>query len=121
MPVLAVDLGGTKTAAALVRADGTRSALLQTPTPAALGPDAVLDSVAGLIDTILGQTPTLEVAGVGIGTAGVVDGDGRITSATDTFASWVGTDLVDGVRSRLRSGSRWRRTGRWPRCPSTTS
>jgi glucokinase len=67
----------------------------------------VLDTVARLVNSVLERKGTGQVAGVGIGTAGVVDGDGRIISATETFASWVGTDLVDGVRSRLRKGPEW--------------
>ncbi|MBE9927206.1 ROK family protein, partial [Cellulosimicrobium cellulans] len=38
--VVGVDLGGTKTAAATVAADGTLGPVLAVPTPAAGGPDA---------------------------------------------------------------------------------
>ncbi len=104
-PVVAVDLGGTKTAAALVDGDGSLGEVHQVATPSGSGPDAVLDTVARLICSVLEHTGVCDVAGVGIGTAGVVDGDGRILSATDTFASWVGTDVVEGVRSRVGKGS----------------
>jgi len=105
--VVAVDLGGTKTAAALVSRDGSLSGVLRVPTPAAIGPDAVLDAVARVVRAVIEQAGVRDVAGVGIGAAGVVDGEGRIISATETFASWVGTDLVSGIRSRLGKGPEW--------------
>ena len=97
-PVVGIDLGGTKTAAALVAPDGTLGVRVEAPTPAAEGPDAVLDVVAGLVARVAGDSP---IGGVGIGTAGIVDAAGRVVSATETFAGWVGTDLVAGVGARL--------------------
>ncbi|MGW9271008.1 ROK family protein [Microbacterium sp. NPDC055599] len=98
--VLAVDIGGTKTAAAVAdRSD----VLLRTevaPTPAAEGPAAVVATVAALAERLLPDGTTL--AGVGIGTAGVVDAStGTIVSATDTFADWTGTPLAALVRAAL--------------------
>ncbi len=99
---VAVDLGGSKTAAARVSADGHIGEVLTAPTPAADGPEAVLDTVAGLVARLLDA----DVAGVGIGTAGVVDPEtATIVSATDVFARWVGTDLALGVRGRLGLGA----------------
>lgn len=101
--VLAVDIGGTKTAAALVTRDDV---LLQTevaPTPASSGPAAVIAGVAALAERLLaGRDPDLRLAGIGVGTAGVVDHTtGTIVSATDTFADWPGTALADGIRAAL--------------------
>ena len=62
--VVAVDLGGTKTAAALVSRDGSLSGVLRVPTPAAIGPDAVLDAVARLVRSVIEQTGVSDVAGV---------------------------------------------------------
>lgn len=104
--VVGVDLGGTKTAAALVGADGQVGTVLTVPTPARSGPDAILDSVAALIGSVLAQAadrgPVPRLAAVGIGTAGVVDaGRGTIVSATDVLPGWAGTDVAGGVRARL--------------------
>ena len=100
--VVAVDLGGTKTAAARVEPDGRIGEVITAPTPALGGPEAVLDTVAALIDPLLGG----DVAGIGIGTAGVVDpATATIVSATDVFARWVGTNLADGIRARLGLGA----------------
>lgn len=99
---VAVDLGGSKTAAASVSADGVIGEVLTAPTPAADGPEAVLDTVCALV----GRLWDVDVVGVGIGTAGVVDPEtATIVSATDVFARWVGTDLASGVRARLGLGA----------------
>ncbi|RPF26255.1 ROK family protein [Georgenia muralis] len=113
--VVGIDLGGTKTAGALVAADGTLGEVLEVRTPAAGGPVAVLDAVAGLVLELtragvgttdrLGRADAVPTGGrlaVGIGTAGVVDvGRGRIVSATDVLPGWTGTAVADGVRARL--------------------
>ena len=99
--VLAVDIGGTKTAAALA---DRHDRLLRTEvasTPAAEGPSAVVATVVALAQRLLAGTG-LRLSGVGIGTAGVVDaGSGMIVSATDTFADWPGTPLAALVRAGL--------------------
>lgn len=94
-----VDVGGTKTAAALVGAEGSLGPVATVPTPAASGGAAVLDAVARLVEQV---AQGREVVGVGVGTAGIVDARaGRIVSSTDTFADWVGTDVGAGLRERL--------------------
>lgn len=108
--IVGVDLGGTKTAAALVGADGQVGTVLTVPTPARSGPDAILDSVARLVETVLAQAagagPAPQLAAVGIGTAGVVDASrGTIVSATDVLPGWAGTDVAGGVRARLAASA----------------
>jgi len=97
--VVGVDVGGTKTSAALVSSGGSVGPVRTIPTPAASGGEAVLDAVAGLVRVVAaGQA----IGGVGVGTAGVVDArTGRIVSATDTFAGWVGTEVASGLMRRL--------------------
>lgn len=100
MRAVGVDLGGTKTAVAVVAPDGTMGEVLTAPTPALAGGEAVLDAVADLAARAAAGHD--DVAGVGVGTAGVVDATrGAIISATETFASWVGTDVAAGLRARL--------------------
>jgi len=97
--VVGVDLGGTKTAAAIVERDGTTGPVHSLPTPAQSGPAAVLDAVAQLVRRVAGDA---RVRAVGVGTAGVVDvGRGTIVSATSTFPGWPGTDVAGGIRDRL--------------------
>lgn len=67
--VLAVDIGGTKLAAAVVDADGTVLARDRVPTAAADG-DALFDVLAGLIDGVRGSVDAdrdLVACGVGCG------------------------------------------------------
>jgi glucokinase len=97
-PILAaVDIGGTKTAAALVRG-GTVLARTQAPTPARDGAAAVLDTAAALVRS-LGGAP----AGVGVGAPGLVDPvTGLVTAATSSIRDWSGVDVPAGLRDRLR-------------------
>lgn len=98
---VAVDLGGSKTAAARIRPDGGIGEVITAPTPSAVGPEAVLDTVAGLAGRLWDD----EVIGIGVGTAGVVDpATGTIVSSTKVFADWVGTNLTEGLRARLPWG-----------------
>ncbi|MBM7817969.1 glucokinase [Cellulosimicrobium cellulans] len=108
--VVGVDLGGTKTAAASVAPDGALGPVRSVPTPAAAGPEAVLDAVAGLVREVVAAAGSPDggparLRALGVGTAGVVDvGRGVIVSATDTLPGWPGTDVAGGLRRRLASG-----------------
>ena len=66
--VLAVDIGGTKMAAAVV--DGTASILVeqQVPTPQGGGPEVLLAALTGVIHDVMAQAPVPpDVCGVGCG------------------------------------------------------
>lgn len=106
--VVAVDLGGTKTAAAVVDATGhlvtTKS---KHATPAHQGAEAMLDVMAAAITGQFEQVEAAEVAAIGVGTAGGVNTTtGVIISATDTVTGWKGADIVSGLRARLPWASR---------------
>ncbi|MGS2616418.1 ROK family protein [Micromonospora sp. LZ34] len=94
-----VDIGGTKTVAALVTPAGEVVRRAEGQTPAGLGPAAVLDAAARLAG------PLLEAAGaatVGIGSAGTIDpATGAVRYATDSLPGWRGTRIADGLRARL--------------------
>ncbi|MER7335998.1 MULTISPECIES: ROK family protein [unclassified Micromonospora] len=98
-PLVGLDIGGTKTAAALVGPDGQVLRRRLAPTPAASGPAAVLDTAAGLARDLL------DAAGpgpVGVGTAGTVDPTtGTIRYATDSLPGWAGTRVADELAGRL--------------------
>jgi len=87
---VAVDIGGTKTSAALVGPSGRVGPVTVRPTPAAEGAAAVVATVVGLVR----ELATHDTVGVGIGAAGVVDAaTGTIVAATDHIADWAGTPL----------------------------
>lgn len=111
--ILAVDIGGTKIAAAPVTlsdAPEARAALgpvRTTATAAAQGGPAVLQRVVELALAVAEEYAAENPDGpglsaVGIASAGVVDTvRGRITSATSLMPGWAGTDLASAVGEAL--------------------
>lgn len=100
MPVVGIDLGGTKVFGALVDPDrtglGAVLADAKAPTPAG-GVDAVLDAVEALVRT-LDPAPTA----VGIGTPGVVEpGTGRVLVAPNLVGFDRPVDVGLLLRERL--------------------
>ncbi|QLQ35367.1 ROK family protein [Micromonospora robiginosa] len=96
-PLLAaLDIGGTKTAAALVRA-GAVLTRTRAATPARDGATAVLDHAAALVRSLGG-----EPVAVGVGAPGLVDpATGLLTAATSSISDWSGVDVPGGLRDRL--------------------
>jgi glucokinase len=101
---LGLDVGGTKTAAALVTPDGAVLTKEVVRTPAADGPGAVLDVIRGLASGLVARARNagLLVAAVGVGTAGTVDHErGVVTSATENLPGWAGMDLAGELQAFL--------------------
>lgn len=71
-PALAIDIGGTKLAAATVDDAGTLTSTGQCPTPVTDDPDTVWAALAGLIDDV---TKGSSVAAVGVGCGGPRNGE----------------------------------------------
>ncbi|WP_436735725.1 ROK family protein [Streptomyces sp. BBFR102] len=96
-PVVGLDLGGTKIAAALVAPDGTVLTRRTEPTPATRGPEAVLDALAAAARAVGADGATA----IGVAAAGVIDPvSGTVVSATDTISGWAGTPLGPGLAAR---------------------
>ena len=101
---LGIDIGGTKIAAAIVRPDGSMSLPYRVPTPAALGPVAIMQAAIAAGRQVLGgaQEEGSEVVGIGVGSAGHVDyTHGTITYAAGTLPGWAGTRLGREVERAL--------------------
>jgi glucokinase len=101
---IGVDLGGTKTAAGVVSAAGEVLFSETIPTLNRDGGDAILDATAALVSSLMSraQAEGLDVVGVGVGSAGVIDaGRGAVVSATDAILGWAGTELTAGLAARL--------------------
>ncbi|NUO98473.1 MAG: ROK family protein [Nonomuraea sp.] len=100
--VLGVDIGGTKTAAAVVLGGEVRYPA-RVPTPAGEGAAAVLaaalDLAAGRL--ALARASGLDVVACGVGSAGTIDEKGVVTQATDALPGWRGTDLATAFATRL--------------------
>lgn len=105
--VIGIDLGGTKIAAALVDADGLlASEIITLPTPARQGRARVVQAICELIRQLsahaVDPVQAMELKGIGIGSAGVVDiATGTIIAATDAISEWAGTPLREAVRAEL--------------------
>lgn len=96
---LALDIGGTKIAGAVVVLGGSRSAQPHiaarktVPTEAARGGEAVLDTVVALACE-LARGADAPLRGVGVSTAGRVDAqDGSIAYANEIMPGWTGRPL----------------------------
>ncbi|MFJ5292734.1 ROK family protein [Streptomyces sp. NPDC088348] len=95
-PVIGLDLGGTKIAAALVGPDGAVLARHTLATPATEGAGAVLDALCTAARAV-----DRGAVAVGVAAAGVVDPlSGTVTSATDSIRGWAGTALGTGLAGR---------------------
>ncbi|MCZ9882765.1 ROK family protein [Arthrobacter sp. B2a2-09] len=104
MYVVGVDLGGTKTAAGVVGADGEVLFSEQIPTLNRGGGDAILRATAALVGRLMRRAAGegIDVGRVGVGSAGVIDAvNGEVVSATDAILGWAGTRLTGGLAQLL--------------------
>ena len=91
----AVDIGGTKIAAARVLDDGAIDGEpIVVRTPGSDGPGAVLAQVV----QVLGQLNPMGVEQIGISSAGVINStSGTVVASTESIPGWTGTDLAAQV------------------------
>ena len=110
--VLAVDVGGTKIAVALVGADGSIVAETTAPTPSVADPEEIFAPAAAAIAEVLGGggAPQDRPLRVGIGSAGPIDGP-RGTISPVNIGGWRDYPIVDRVAEVVR-----RETGVGPKC-----
>jgi glucokinase len=102
---LAIDIGGTKIAAALVNRQGAVIHRHTLPTRADLGAPAILQTTRDAGREMLNTASryALQVNAVGIGTGGQVDVErGRIAYASDTLPGWSGLPLAGEVESAFK-------------------
>ena len=86
--VIAVDVGGTKLAAGVVRDDGTLVRRVDTPTPLDVDTDALFATLAGLVDRLDAR----DAVAVGVGCGGPMDRGGEHVSPLN-IDSWRGFPL----------------------------
>ena len=93
--VLAVDIGGTKLASAVV--DGTGLVLCEATVPTAgEGPDGLFATLVGLIDRVRSAAP-LDAVAVGVGCGGPMTPGGGTVSPLN-IGQWRGFPLADRLR-----------------------
>jgi glucokinase len=96
-PVLAVDIGGTKLAAALVSRSGEVLRRAVTPTPATAGTEAVTAALLNLVGEVTaGEKP----AGVGVGSAGPIDPAAGTVSPVN-IPAWRDYPLIDRIKAAV--------------------
>ncbi|WP_051479236.1 ROK family protein [Arthrobacter sp. H5] len=101
-PSLGVDIGGTKTIAALIQG-GDPGPSHELPTPASDGADAVL---ASAVELALAAAGDHRIDHVGVGAAGVIDhSTGRVLSATTALPGWQGTDVQAAFKAAFPNAS----------------
>jgi glucokinase len=122
---LAVDVGGTKLAAALVAPDGTVSERRVRPTAVSSDAEAVWRPLADLVAQVRASAGSARIVGVGVGSAGPIHlPDGTVSPVN--IPAWRRfplleclAELVPGVPVRLAgdgscaaAGEHWRGAGR---------
>jgi glucokinase len=98
VPVIALDIGGSKLAAALMDPAGKIVARERAVSPAGEGPEAMITAIDALIKRLVATTSQWPEyrppAAIGVASAGVVDpAEGVIRSAVDTITGWAGVPL----------------------------
>jgi glucokinase len=97
---LAVDIGGTKLATALVDRAGTVSCDVHAPTPHGADPEEVWSALAGLIETVVGHAPTGSIAVCGVGCGGPMTPGGQAVSPLN-IPGWRHFPLRDRLTTLL--------------------
>ncbi|GAB2746770.1 ROK family protein [Sinomonas soli] len=94
---IGVDLGGTKTAAGLVSAEGELLFGGAVPTPSREGASAVVRTMVALVRRLLDRAEAegISPTALGVGAAGVIDAEaGVVRSSTEAITDWAGTRLA---------------------------
>lgn len=99
--VLAFDIGGTNVKSGLIDDSGALLTRQTAPSQAKLGRDALLTRLHALIGEYrrAASERNVEIAAIGIGTAGYVDRHGTVAYATDNIPGWTGVRLQDDLES----------------------
>ncbi|MFY1633422.1 ROK family protein [Solwaraspora sp. WMMB335] len=99
-PVLAVDVGGTKLAAAVVEPDGTIAVRGAVPTPAGPDPAPVTAALHRVVRQVIAGRDTADLIGLGVGSAGPLDpANGTISPVNIT--AWRDFGILDSLRPLL--------------------
>ncbi len=105
LPVLAIDLGGTKIAAAIVSGDGKITAREYWPTLAQEGPQAVIGRIISAIEHLLHQSgmELPQLHGISLAAAGALDIHRGIVTLSPNLPGWHDVPLRDIIREKFRT------------------
>lgn len=97
--VIAIDIGGTKTAGAVVDENATILKELRVPTNPKLGPDILISTLCSIVEELIKE---YEISAIGIGSAGRVNiNDGSIFFASDNIPGWTGVKLQEIIYKKF--------------------
>ncbi len=104
MPVLAVDIGGTKIMTALISGDGSILAQDRCPTLAEEGAQAVIDRLFAAVDSLMSRNnaPSSQLCGISIAAAGVIDSNKGLITVSPNLPGWRDVPLGEMVREKYR-------------------
>lgn len=102
LPVLAVDLGGTKIAAALVSEDNKIIAREHVLTLAAEGQEAVIGRLFSAIDALLKQKGLSRIHSICLAVAGPIDVNRSVVSASPNLPGWRNVAIREIVARRYQ-------------------
>lgn len=98
--VLALDIGGTKIAAAVVDAQGQILRDGQVPTPAGGGGPAIVEQAVALLRSLQATFDGAPPEAIGISTGGQIDATGHIIGSTGMIPDWVDFPLKERIGER---------------------
>lgn len=99
MPVLALDIGGTKLATAVVTSDGRTHGFLTEPTRKERGPEEVIAHLFDLGHRSLASAGLGEVAAVGISCGGPLDAARGVLTGPLHLPGWIDIPIVELTRT----------------------
>ncbi len=102
LPILAIDIGGTKIITAIISDEGQVMAKEYCPTLADEGPQAVLDRIFSTLDHLLGSSNMApsQLNGLSIAAAGAIDFGKGIVTLSPNLPGWRDIPLRDIVKER---------------------
>ena len=99
--VLAADIGGTQTRAAVVREDGAILARVVAPTVPETGFDAAIERLALLFQQVAARALAPDLVAIGISTAGPVDPSDGTYRHPPNLDGWHGRSMVPSLEATL--------------------
>lgn len=99
-PTVAIDIGGTKIAGALVHPDGTMTATTRRPTPRGVDAEGVMAAVAEVVADLSGSPLWSSAVRCGIGSAGPVD-TSRGTVSPVNIGAWRDFPVQERIAAEL--------------------
>jgi len=101
-PILAVDIGGTKLAAALVAQDGRILSRIQEPTGRE-GPQHNIDQIIHLLETLLSGAGlrTADILGIGIGIPAMLENETDFVIWGPNLEGWRGVELRPSIEAHF--------------------